>query len=126
MIISARIMWPVFMVWLAGFFIPLIIVFYTPFGLKGKKILNRSFAMKCVSITLFTVVVVLILSGVLQLFGIYYNFFGKATTYWHALIGYLFILAALDHLVIHVKDIYRYLKKRKPHSDLNLPTNHQP
>lgn len=105
---------PILIVWFVGFFIPIIIVFYTSFGLKNKPVLNRKFTMRCVSITLFLVAIMILISGILQLFGKSGIYFGKPSEYWHALVGFLFILAALNHIAIHIKDIYRYIFERKP------------
>ncbi|MDP2685071.1 MAG: hypothetical protein Q8P20_08625 [bacterium] len=104
---------PIFIVWLIGFFIPIILVFYTKTGLKNIKFFNRGFLVKFTSVTLFFVFILIMLSGFLQLLGENKIFFNKSDNYWHALVGYLFILTALNHIVIHIKDIYRYIFKSR-------------
>jgi len=105
---------PIFITWLIIFFIPIIVVFYTKVGLNNLPILNRKFVLRLVSITLFLFVIIMMFSGLMQLMGSYKVIFEKSTGYWHALIGFLMLLAALNHVVIHVKDIYRYIFKSKP------------
>lgn len=104
---------PIFLAWLI-LPILIILVFYTKFGLKKRPILNRIFLMRFSSILLFFVALAIILSGVLQLMGTYKVIGGKGSGYWHALIGYMFLLSSTDHIIIHLKDIYRYIFKRKP------------
>ncbi|MFA5134573.1 MAG: hypothetical protein WC505_02180 [Patescibacteria group bacterium] len=105
---------PIFVVWFVVFFIPLAMIFYTKFGLQRHPILNRTFSMRCVSMTLFIFILLMLMSGLLQLAGEQKVIFSRSTGYWHALVGFLLLLAALDHIVIHIRDIYRYIVKPKP------------
>ena len=105
---------PVFIVWFFIYFIPIIITFFTPYGLKGKPFFNRSFLMKFVSVSLFLFALMIIFSGILQLLGVSKIILEKPSGYWHALTGFIFLLAALNHILIHIKDIFRYIFKPKP------------
>ena len=109
---------PIFFVWLVFIFIPVVLVFYTSLGLRHLPVLNRTFMRRLVSITLFVVAIAIIFFGLLQLLGVIYEFAGKPSVYWHALIGYLLILTALNHMAIHIKDIYRYVFKRRPKQEV--------
>lgn len=103
---------PLFFIWLI-LWILTVVVFYTSFGLQQRPILNRVFLKRFASITLFIVFLMLMVSGLLQLAGFSTEIGGKPSRYWHALDGYLFILLALNHITIHLKDLYRYIFKRK-------------
>lgn len=104
---------PILSIWVIFFPVPIILVFYTKLGLQNIKFFNRGFLMKFISVTLFFVFLLILLSGILQLVGENIIIFNKSDNYWHALIGFLFLLAALNHIIIHIKDIYRYIFKSR-------------
>ena len=104
---------PVVISWFVLLALPIWMVFYTSWGAKQRPILNRVFVMRCVSITLFVMAVVLMVSGLLQMAGLEIAGSAGSAGYWHALIGLLFILAAIDHIIIHIRDIIRYITPRR-------------
>jgi len=102
---------PILSIWVIFFPVPIILVFYTKLGLKNIKFFNRGFLIKFISVILFFVFILIMLSGILQLFGEDIIVFNRSDNYWHALIGFLFLLAAFNHVIFHIKDIYRYIFK---------------
>ncbi len=104
---------PVSIGWLLVFVLPIYLVFYTSCGKTRRPICNRNFIMRCVSITLFMMAVVLFISGILQMFGFELRAANQTAGYWHSFIGFIFILAALNHIIIHIRDIKRYIMDRR-------------
>ncbi len=110
---------PLFFVWLP-IWILVVLVFYTSFGQKNYRVLNRGFLMKFFSIVLLIIAIAIMTSGILRLAAINFQVLGRDSTFWHALLGYIFILAAANHITIHLKDIWRYLFKRPPKTSSKL------
>ncbi|MDP3964280.1 MAG: hypothetical protein Q8Q20_01290 [bacterium] len=102
---------PIAIVWFVLFMIT-VWVSYTAFGLKQRPILNRKFIMRFSSSALLIATLFIIISGILQLLGESFRIFGRSSLYYHTLFGTIFIAAALNHITIHLRDLWRYLKSR--------------
>lgn len=105
---------PLLIIW-AVFFIAIVLVFYTKLGLRNWPILNRKFLMRSTALVLLLSFLGIFGSGIAQIFGIGIGaeVAGQPFVYWHAMMGYIFLLVASLHLTYHIKDIYRYIFKNR-------------
>jgi len=104
---------PLFIIW-CPIFVLTLLIFYTPLGLKRWPVLNRIFWMRTLSIIMFLSAIGLFISASQQILGIKKIIANQPLSYWHALLGTVFIVLASNHLAIHAKDIYRYIFRPKP------------
>lgn len=106
---------PMLIIWVPLFALT-VAIFHTRWGVSSRPVLNRVAYKKILSIILLCVALTIMASGIVQLAGSFFIVAGKPLKYWHALAGFTFVLIALLHLTVHVRDLWFYVfpRKQKP------------